>query len=301
MREVKLAGPARLELIRRLDDRWSDLRIFLGVPRADVSRWPKGEEPERLLYWLETRDRLGELRPAFKALQYDDLIPLLLGTERERAAVGQDKIVPEDVEAKELNAIMERIGEATKRLTPDTHPNQVTVQLNEVLDGLDQGRLNKLLGGENTDLKNTVRYVIADALDLIGLASVFVYKYPDRLSAIEKAFAQLEPIFKSDPNWRPKTVPDKVLPGPGFGQPVCVKVFVNRLDYVIAAHAISKSRVRTLRLGQRFVPPSLSPPKRSNTSGFLSASALECGSLSRLLIILTVMLLRRRRRRAGCG
>ncbi len=129
------------------------------------------------------------------------------------------------------------------RLTPDTHPNQVVLRLNEVLDDGDQGRLNKLFEGENTDFKNTVRYVIADALDLIGLASAMVYKYPDRMSAIEKAFAQLEPIFKSDPNWRPKTVPEKVVPGPDFRQPVCMRVFGNRLEYVIGAHVISKSRV----------------------------------------------------------
>lgn len=77
LREVKLAGPARLELIKHLNDRWSDLRIFLDIPRADVSKWPRGEEPERLLDWLEQRGRLGELRPAFKALGYDDLLKYL--------------------------------------------------------------------------------------------------------------------------------------------------------------------------------------------------------------------------------
>jgi hypothetical protein len=78
-RQVTLKGPARLELIRHLDDRWSDLRIFFDVPRTDVSKWQKGEEPERLLDWLEQRNRLNELLPAFKALHYDDLIKYLTG------------------------------------------------------------------------------------------------------------------------------------------------------------------------------------------------------------------------------
>ena len=78
-KEAKLTGPARLQLIKHLDDRWSDLRIFFDVPRTDVSKWQKGEEPERLLDWLGQRDRLNELLPAFKALHFDDLIKYLPG------------------------------------------------------------------------------------------------------------------------------------------------------------------------------------------------------------------------------
>lgn len=76
-RSVDLIGPVRLEIQKRLVDRWSDLAEYLSIPEADRSSFKEGHEPRHIFVWLEQRDRLSELRGAFNWLGWDDLLEVL--------------------------------------------------------------------------------------------------------------------------------------------------------------------------------------------------------------------------------
>jgi metacaspase-1 len=73
-RPASLSGQARLGIIGRLVTRWEDLATFLEIPLADQAKFDTGNEPRRILDWLEQRGRLQELRDAFNYLGWDDLI-----------------------------------------------------------------------------------------------------------------------------------------------------------------------------------------------------------------------------------
>lgn len=73
-RPESLGGPARLAIIGRLVTRWEDLATYLEIPLPDRARFDRGNEPRRILDWLEQRGRLPELRDAFNYLGWDDLI-----------------------------------------------------------------------------------------------------------------------------------------------------------------------------------------------------------------------------------
>jgi hypothetical protein len=71
---VEVSGPARLAIIKRLVTRSADLATYFEIPLADQATFEKGNEPRRILEWLEQRGRLGRLRDAFDFLGWDDLI-----------------------------------------------------------------------------------------------------------------------------------------------------------------------------------------------------------------------------------
>ncbi len=73
-RPTSLSGQARLGIINRLVTRWEDLATYLEIPLPDQAKFDKGNEPRRILDWLEQRGRLQELRDAFNYLGWDDLI-----------------------------------------------------------------------------------------------------------------------------------------------------------------------------------------------------------------------------------
>jgi hypothetical protein len=76
-RPAALSGPCKLEICHRLVDRWADLATFLDIHPHDRARFERGHEPRGILEWLEQRGRLAELRDAFNALGWDDLIGVL--------------------------------------------------------------------------------------------------------------------------------------------------------------------------------------------------------------------------------
>jgi hypothetical protein len=73
-RPTSLSGRARLQIISRLVTRWEDLATYFEIPLADQVKFQQGNEPRRVLDWLEQRGRLQELRDAFEHFEWDDLI-----------------------------------------------------------------------------------------------------------------------------------------------------------------------------------------------------------------------------------
>ena len=73
-RVATLSGRTRLAIISRLVTRWDDLATFLEIPLQETAKFEKGNEPRRLLEWLEQRRRLDDLREAFRSLEWPDLI-----------------------------------------------------------------------------------------------------------------------------------------------------------------------------------------------------------------------------------
>ncbi|MDE5105908.1 MAG: hypothetical protein O4808_02140, partial [Trichodesmium sp. St17_bin3_1_1] len=70
-------GPIKYKFCRRLGDSHSDLALYLGIPPQDSSRWKAGSECEKILEWLENRDRLGELPEALEEIGREDLVDLI--------------------------------------------------------------------------------------------------------------------------------------------------------------------------------------------------------------------------------
>ena len=70
-------GPIKYKFCRRLGDSHSDLALYLGIPPQDSSRWKAGSECEKILEWLENRDRLGELPEALVEIGREDLVDLI--------------------------------------------------------------------------------------------------------------------------------------------------------------------------------------------------------------------------------
>lgn len=73
-RPPALSPRARLALKSGLIRRWDDLADYLGISLADKAKFQHGYEPQRVLEWLEERNRLGDLRDAFNFFGWDDLI-----------------------------------------------------------------------------------------------------------------------------------------------------------------------------------------------------------------------------------
>jgi hypothetical protein len=69
-----LSPKARISLKSGLVTRWENLADYFGIPFAEVAKFEKGHEPQRLLQWLEERSQLGALRDGLNYLGYDDLI-----------------------------------------------------------------------------------------------------------------------------------------------------------------------------------------------------------------------------------
>jgi tetratricopeptide (TPR) repeat protein len=71
-----LSDAIRVTIARRLVDRWLELAVYFGIPPADRAAFPKGNEPLKILEWLEQRNKLSanELQESFQKLQWDDLI-----------------------------------------------------------------------------------------------------------------------------------------------------------------------------------------------------------------------------------
>ncbi|WP_433219288.1 AAA family ATPase [Dactylosporangium sp. CS-047395] len=63
--------------MRRIGPDWVDLADLAGVRPHQRARFPHGDEPRALWEWLEARGRLGELAPALRALDRDDLADLV--------------------------------------------------------------------------------------------------------------------------------------------------------------------------------------------------------------------------------
>ena len=70
-------GPIKYKFCRRLGDSHSDLALYLGIPPQDSSRWKAGSECEKILEWLENRDRLGELPEALVEIGRGELVDLI--------------------------------------------------------------------------------------------------------------------------------------------------------------------------------------------------------------------------------
>jgi hypothetical protein len=72
--QESLGPKTKLAIIDRLADSWQKLAIYLAIPSGDRARFPKGEEAEKILDWVEARKRTAELRDALNYIGRDDLI-----------------------------------------------------------------------------------------------------------------------------------------------------------------------------------------------------------------------------------
>ncbi|MFD0524500.1 hypothetical protein [Paractinoplanes durhamensis] len=72
----KLPGAVRLDVVHRLVDDWVKLADLAEVPRYDRARFPAGDEPRRVLDWLEERGRLAELPELLDKIDRPDLATL---------------------------------------------------------------------------------------------------------------------------------------------------------------------------------------------------------------------------------
>ena len=77
----KSSGKAKIQLgankykfCRKLGDSHRDLALYLGIPPQDRNRWQAGSECEKILEWLENRDRLHELPEALVEIEREDLV-----------------------------------------------------------------------------------------------------------------------------------------------------------------------------------------------------------------------------------
>jgi hypothetical protein len=73
-RPTKLSGKAKLAIYAGLVSRWNALATYLDIPLEDRAKLVQGHEPRQIFEWLEERNRLGELRGAFKNLGWTDLV-----------------------------------------------------------------------------------------------------------------------------------------------------------------------------------------------------------------------------------
>lgn len=250
-----LPGPNKLALMNRLVDRWNTLAVYLEIPQSDQRRFPQGEEPKALLEWLEQRDQLSKLRPAFEVLHYDDLIRFLpeVGTDNPGAA--PKTFVPKTREDRDRLAMMRKILVVLEHIPPGSRPGTVIQSVRDVLNGLDKEELGRLLEGEVSEDKNLLRYAIANALDVVASASLGLYQYQEALSAYREQFEVLDPIYAANPRWHPlpqdltsdpRRLPgavDQMGPSPSILTPVCELVLANRLSYCTSLHASLDSRV----------------------------------------------------------
>ena len=72
-----LSGDTKIQLRKRLGEDWDDLALCLNIPPDRCKRFKAGRECDGILAWLEERDKLARLPEALKAIDRDDLIPLL--------------------------------------------------------------------------------------------------------------------------------------------------------------------------------------------------------------------------------
>jgi len=76
-RPATLSGKLKLAICSRLVSRHHELATYFEIPLTDQAVFERGREPQRILEWLEQRDRISELRDAFNYLGWDDLIKQL--------------------------------------------------------------------------------------------------------------------------------------------------------------------------------------------------------------------------------
>ena len=72
-----LHGLTKIELIKRLVDRWEDLADYLEIPLYERRQFPQGNPPRKILEWLEQRERLNVLRDAFNHFGWTELEEVL--------------------------------------------------------------------------------------------------------------------------------------------------------------------------------------------------------------------------------
>ena len=72
---AELSGEARLALMHDMGPNSArDLGIYLNVPHHDRAGWEKGQEPQAVLDWLDTRGQFKRLSEALSEIGRDDLL-----------------------------------------------------------------------------------------------------------------------------------------------------------------------------------------------------------------------------------
>ena len=61
----------------KLGNSAQSLALYLGIPLKERKTWQPGSEGEKILEWLENRDRLGELPEALEEIEREDLVDLI--------------------------------------------------------------------------------------------------------------------------------------------------------------------------------------------------------------------------------
>jgi hypothetical protein len=69
-------GKIKLKFCKKLGNSHKDLALCLAIPINEGLSWEAGREPEQILHWLESRDKLQELEPALKEIDREDLVEL---------------------------------------------------------------------------------------------------------------------------------------------------------------------------------------------------------------------------------
>jgi hypothetical protein len=73
-RQDRLNPKTKLAIINRLLDSWRDLAMYFDIPPKDIAKFPQGAEPQKILEWIEARQRTAELRKALNDIGRDDLV-----------------------------------------------------------------------------------------------------------------------------------------------------------------------------------------------------------------------------------
>lgn len=254
---VALAGPDKVALMARLVDRWPTLAVYLEIPLSDQRKFPQGGEPKALIDWLEQRDQLWRLKPAFEALRYNDLIKYISNIERNDPKFPPKALEPKTLDDQARLDMMRKITNLLEHGLGGTRPGLVVQNIQNVLNGIDKNQLERLLDGEVSESKNLLRYCIANALDVVADASLNLFQYQEALSAYREQYRFLEPIYAANPRWQPlrlptslsgrpiqpEGVPDQMQPASPLSTPIAVLVFLNRLDYCSTLHASLESRI----------------------------------------------------------
>ena len=206
LQHVTLAPPARLALIKHLVDRWNDLAIYLGVPQADVSKWQKGEEPQRLLEWLEQRGRLHQLPPAFKALHYDDLIKYLSDGGASNAGAADSNAPLASIRTPDPDA-----GPSADRTTTAARDGDPAGKIRDLIEqGLKRPSRNDAIhrliegidefGLAGRDVKSTdVLEATAFLYSLLSAGYEAGAQFQDAQSAKDREFECLRGVYNKDP------------------------------------------------------------------------------------------------------
>ena len=95
---------------KRLGDSYRDLALYLGIPRQERELWETGTEGERILEWLENRERLDELPKALVEIEREDLVELLEGSESSNPLEQFFEHPPTEVQIEIQNANQRQVG-----------------------------------------------------------------------------------------------------------------------------------------------------------------------------------------------